>query len=57
MTAKPSEAPQCKLGFVKLNRLDCPNMKLRENDKDWSGENYDCKVCYQHVWLDYEEMK
>lgn len=38
-------------------KTDCPNMKLRKNDKDWSGDNYDCAVCGKHVWLDYEEMK
>ena len=35
----------------------CPNMKGRENDRDMSGDNYDCKVCGRHIWLDYEEMK
>jgi hypothetical protein len=57
MTAKPNETPQCKLGFVRPYRLDCPNMKPRENDRDFSGDNYDCALCGQHVWLDYEEMK
>ncbi len=35
----------------------CPNMKSREDDRDMTGDNYDCKVCGRHIWLDYEEMK
>jgi hypothetical protein len=40
-----------------IERMKCQNMKSRENDKDWSGDNYDCKVCGRHIWLDYEEMR
>ena len=35
----------------------CPNMKDREDDRDMSGENYDCKLCGRHIWLDYDEMR
>lgn len=36
---------------------DCPNMKGVDGDTDMSGDNYECKVCGQRVWLDYEDMK
>lgn len=36
---------------------ECPNMTRSENDRDMEYENYDCKVCGKHAWLDYEEMK
>ena len=39
------------------DKMKCPNMRGRENDRDWSGDNYDCKVCGAHIWLDYEEMR
>ena len=35
----------------------CPNMKRRENDRDMTGENYDCALCGRHEWLDYDDMR
>ena len=46
--------PPCK---TDRESWSCPNMKGRENDRDMSGENYDCKVCGRHHWLDYDEMR
>lgn len=50
------EQPQ-KCSLPKDELLKCPNMKSRENDRDMSGDNYDCKVCGKSVWLDYDEMR
>ncbi len=39
------------------NRLDCPNMKDRENDFSMTHEHYSCALCGRRMTLDYEEMK
>jgi hypothetical protein len=35
----------------------CPNMKPRDDDRDMSGEHYECKVCGRTMFLDYDEMR
>ena len=47
--------PECvALGRYKI--LSCPNMKERD-DRSFSGETYDCAVCGERIFLDYEDMK
>lgn len=36
---------------------DCPYMKPKEDDIDMAREHYECKVCGETDWLDYEEMR
>lgn len=48
------QPPECRaLGRWKHS---CPNLVERD-DHSMSGETYDCKVCGEHMFLDYEEMK
>jgi hypothetical protein len=48
------QPPECKaLGRWKHK---CPNLKERQ-DFSMEGETYDCEVCGEHMFLDYEEMK
>ncbi len=36
----------------------CPNLKETEASKrDMEGETYNCEVCGEYVFLDYEEMR
>ena len=37
-------------------KMACPNLK--EIDlKNMNGETYDCAVCGEHFYLDYDEMR
>lgn len=48
------QPPECRaLGRFKHK---CPNLKERD-DTRMDGETYDCAVCGEHMFLDYEEMK
>lgn len=52
---EPTEKPiPCK---TERESWSCPNMKGRENDTDLTGEHYECKVCGQTIFLDYDEMR
>lgn len=40
----------------KYSRNPCPNLK--ETDlKNMEGETYECKVCGEYIFLDYDEMR
>jgi len=39
------------------DKLKCPNMRERDNCQSMSYEHYDCKVCGEHIALDYDEMR
>jgi len=49
-TKQPEKCQQ--LGSYKMA---CPN--LRETGGGFSGERYNCDVCGESFFLDYEEMK
>lgn len=44
------QPPECKGGS-----MSCPNLK--ETGGGFEGERYDCEVCGEHFFLDYEDMK
>ncbi len=47
------QPPECQaLGSYKMK---CPNLK--ETGGGMAGERYDCEVCGEHFYLDYEDMK
>jgi hypothetical protein len=39
------------------DKWQCPNFRTKDGDMDMEYEHYECKVCGQYGWLDYEEMK
>lgn len=50
------QPPEC----VALGRskMACPNLvETKASRKDMEGETYECAVCGEYVYLDYEEMR
>lgn len=37
-------------------KMKCPNLK-ETDPKNMEGETYQCAVCGEYVYLDYEEMR
>lgn len=50
---KAKKPPECKTHEYPTS---CPHLKER-NDYSMSGETYNCAVCGEYLFLDYEEMK
>lgn len=46
------QPPECKINDAPPR---CPNIK--ETGGGFEGEQYDCPVCGERYYLDYEEMK
>lgn len=38
------------------HKMSCPNLKEMD-PLNMDGETYDCEVCGEHFYLDYEEMR
>jgi hypothetical protein len=57
------QPPECKPVFTPIpnhpqglgNWSSCPN--LQEVRSDYAGETYECDVCGERYWLDYDEMR
>ena len=47
-TKQPAECQRSKT-------RDCPHLK--ETGGGFDGERYDCKVCGEHYYLDYDDMR